>query len=145
LGSRNYKKRQKMKLVIDTNILFSFFNENSFTKKLITNPSLNLISPEFSLTKLKKYSELIIKKSKISKKTFEHFLKDLKTFTKFINNKIYLKYLDNAQRIAPDEKDKDFLALSLKENCPLWSNDKELKKQSKIKVFSTKELIELLF
>ncbi len=134
-----------MKLVIDTNILFSFFNENSFTKKLITNPSLNLISPEFSLTELKKYSELIIKKSKISKRTFEHSLKDLKTFTKFINNKIYFKYLKDAQRIAPDEKDKDFLALSLKENCPLWSNDKELKKQSKIKVFSTKELIELLF
>ena len=134
-----------MKLVIDTNILFSFFNESSFTKKLITNPSLNLISPEFSLTELKKYSELIIKKSKISKRTFEHSLKDLKTFTKFINNKIYFKYLKDAQRIAPDEKDKDFLALSLKENCPLWSNDKELKKQSKIKVFSTKELIELLF
>ena len=53
-----------MKFVVDTNILFSFFNKESFTKKIIINPSLDLISPDFAISELKKYSKLIIEKLK---------------------------------------------------------------------------------
>lgn len=134
-----------MKLVVDTNILFNFFNKESFTRRLIIDSSLNLISSKFAIKELKKYSKLITEKSKIPKKTFENSLKNLETFVKFIDSKNYSKHLDKAIEISPDKKDKDFLALCLKENCPLWSNDKILKNQNKVKVFSTKEIIELLF
>jgi predicted nucleic acid-binding protein len=44
----------------------------------------------------------------------------------------------------PDPDDIDFTALALKLDCPLWSNDKELKQQTVVKVFSTSELISFL-
>ena len=37
----------------------------------------------------------------------------------------------------------DFFALALEKECPIWSNDKELKQQQVVKVLTTKEVIEL--
>lgn len=38
----------------------------------------------------------------------------------------------------------DFFALALKLNCPIWSNENLHKKQSKVKIYSTSELIKEL-
>jgi len=35
-----------------------------------------------------------------------------------------------------------YIALALKLNCPIWSNDTDLKQQDRIKVYNTKELLE---
>ena len=40
--------------------------------------------------------------------------------------------------------DIDFLALALKLKLPVWSNDSHLKKQSKVIVYSTSELLKSL-
>ena len=130
-----------MRLVVDTNILFSFFNKNSFTRRLLENPNFNLISPEYSLEEIKKYSNLITSKTKISEKRFKESLRELKKIVKFIPQKRYLKFLRIAGEISPDFYDKDFLALCLKENSVLWSNDKILKNQNKVKVLSTEEIL----
>lgn len=46
--------------------------------------------------------------------------------------------------MIPDKDDVDFVALALKLNLPLWSNDSRLKEQSLVKVLSTRELVEIL-
>jgi len=38
-----------MEFVVDTNVLFTFFWEGSFTKKLLVKQELELFSPEFAL------------------------------------------------------------------------------------------------
>ncbi len=134
-----------MKLIMDTNILFSYFKEDSFTKKLINNTFFKLISPDYALIELEKYSKLIMKKNKISKNKFNVLLKSLKQIIEFIPQKKYLQFLSTAEQISPDIKDKDFLALSLKENSILWSNDSLLKNQNKVKILSTEEIIKFLF
>ena len=134
-----------MKFVIDTNMLFSFFKPDSFTKKLINNSFFELISPDYALIELKKYANLIIKKNKISKNKFNEYLNSLKQTVKFLPQKDYTKFLSNAKEITPDIKDADFLALCLKENSILWSNDNLLKNQDKVKVLSTEEIVRLIF
>ena len=57
-----------MKIVVNTNILFSFFWQKSLTRKLLITSSLDLISPEFALFEIEKYSQDIIEKIKITKK-----------------------------------------------------------------------------
>jgi predicted nucleic acid-binding protein len=42
-----------------------------------------------------------------------------------------------------DPKDIDYVALAYKLNCPLWTNDKNLKKLNSIKVFSTEDLLKI--
>ena len=48
--------------------------------------------------------------------------------------------MDEAKKLSPDPKDTEYLALALKLNCAFWSNDKKLKTQNKIKVYSTEDL-----
>ena len=132
-----------MKLVVDTNVLYSYFWKISRTKDLIINPNLELFAPEFALEEINKYNEDIIKKAKITGSEFRLKRFDMAISVKFIPMEDYKNFLKNALVISPDSNDVDFLALALKLKIPIWSNDKELKKQWKIKVFSTKDILEL--
>lgn len=134
-----------MKVVIDTNILFSYFNEHSFTKKLIENSLFELISPEFALLELEKYKEIICEKAKVSFEEFTKRKENLKKTVAFLNKERYKDFLDQSQQISPDPDDADFFALAFFANTFLWSNDKLLKNQDKIPVLSTKEIIQNFF
>ena len=57
--------------------------------------------------------------------------------------------IENTKGLTAEEKEEllddiDFLALALKLKCLLWSNDKLLKEQSKVKVINTEEMISLV-
>jgi len=132
-----------MKLVADSNVLFTYFWKNSIARELFLNQDLELFSPQYSLNEIKKYSNEIIKKAKISKKEFTAALMELKTLVAFASLSEYSSFLKKAAELSPDKNDVDFVALSLKLNCAVWSNDKELAKGKGFKVLNTREIIEL--
>ena len=132
-----------MKFIADTNILFSYFWKNSITVSLIRNPNLKLISPEYALKEIEKYKQDIIKKTNISETTFNALKYELKLHIKFVPIKEYKEKLNKARKISPDPDDVDFFALAIKTKSPIWSNDKQLKKQEKILVISTDELLNI--
>lgn len=134
-----------MKLTVDTNILFSFFWDESFTKKLLTSRRFKLISPEFALTEINKYKNEIKEKTGINEREFIKRLNELKEYVSFVKRKEYSSYLKEAEKISPDKADAEFLALCIKENSVLWSNDSLLKTQDKIKVLNTEDIVNLLF
>ena len=132
-----------MKLVADSNVLFTYFWKNSIARELFLNQDLELFSPQYSLNEIKKYSNEIIKKAKISKKELTVALMELKTLVAFASLSEYSSFLKKAAELSPDKNDVDFVALSLKLNCAVWSNDKELAKGKGFKVLNTREIIEL--
>jgi predicted nucleic acid-binding protein len=133
-----------MRLVVNTNILFSFFNEKSKARELSTLPELELHSPSFSLEEIEKNKSKILKKFSLSEPQFSLIINLLRVVVKFAPKEEYSEFFHEAKEISPDPDDVDFFALALKLNCPIWSEDKLLKKQSRIKVFSTSDLTELL-
>lgn len=142
-----------MMLVVDSNILFTFFWETSVFRKLSVRQDILLVSPELSLEEINRNSSELAEKSGISKEEFGKLLKELKNLVEFVPTKEYSGFLKIAESLAsslPVEekneflKDIDFVALALKLECPLWSNDKLLKKQPKVEVFSTKEIIGII-
>jgi len=133
-----------MKLVVDTNILFSFFWEKSFTKRILTSNRFTLLTPDTAITELKKYAQEIIKKTGLSLQAFEKQMKLLKATIKIIPKKTLSDFIARADEISPDKDDAPFLALCLRENCVLWSNDALLKNQDKINVINTEEIINIL-
>ena len=130
-----------MKIVVDTNILFSFFWEKSLTKKLLLVSKFELIAPKIAIEEIKKYSNEIIKKT--GNENFKNDMNYLKKIVKFIDKKEYSEFIKESNEISPDKADAEFFALCLKHSCFLWSNDVALKKQDKVKVLSTKEVIEI--
>ena len=82
-----------MKLVVDANILFSFFKKESKTRKLITSFEIfELYTPLLGIKELFKNRREICRKSKISEADFEEAMEGLKLFV----------------GVVPDEEFKDF-------------------------------------
>lgn len=131
-----------MRLVDDTNILFSFFNEKSKAREYATLLSLELYSPNFALDELAEHKDEVLKRFSLSDMQFSLILKILQSIVNFVNIEEYKKYLIEGKEASPDPDDIDFFALAFKLGCDMWSNDAKLKKQSRVEVFSTKDLVE---
>src|SRR3989344_2749621 len=132
-----------MKLVLDTNKLFTFFWKGSLVKKL-SLAGHDLYSPKFALEELKKHKSEIIKKSSISSSTFNELLTDLQKAVKFVPLSEYADKISKAFLLLKKHpKDVDFLALALEIEASIVSNDKELSKQSVIDVYNKSKYSEL--
>lgn len=129
-----------MDLVIDANILFSVLIKSGKTEELILHEDIQVFAPEFIFKEFDKYTKLIMEKTGRSKEELEEILNVLKKKIKTIFNEETEKFIPEAQRICPDKNDVEYFALALKLHCLLWSQDKALKQQNVIKIYSTEEL-----
>ncbi len=135
-----------MILAIDANILFAIFSQKSFTRRFIilNRDILELYSPKFAIEEIEKYKQEIIEKFRLTEESFEVILSFMRNIIYFVDFDFYKEYIIEAKKISPDIKDVEYFALALKLKCPIWSNDKVLKNQTKVKILSTNELIEIL-
>ncbi len=130
--------------MVNTNVLFSFFGKSTTTRELIFLLSGRLVSPEFAVEELYKYKEVIMRKAKITPEEFEFFVSNLREHVMFVREDFYAEFIPIALEITPDKDDADFIALSLKVNAPLWSNDKRLKSVREVQVLTTGKLLKIL-
>jgi predicted nucleic acid-binding protein len=133
-----------MDLVVDANILFAALIKKGATSNLLFSNELHLYAPEFLLNEFEKYRDLIIEKTERPDIEFEELLSVYLRRINFVPTEEIVPYLTEARKISPDPNDAVYFAVALKVNASLWSNDSILKKQDKIKVYSTKELIKIV-
>lgn len=133
-----------MELVVDANILFAALIKESTTATLVFSPFLKLYAPDFVVEEFMKYAELIQKKMKRTNEEFVTIMHLLHQIITVVPEEEYAKWMEEAKEISPDEKDVMYVALALKLKCGIWSNDSRLKEQSKVHIYSTKEMVGLL-
>jgi len=131
-----------MILVIDANILFSALIKDSLTAELIFNEDLKLYTCEFIIEEFFKYEEEIMKKTHRTREQFITIMHQLKDIITVIPKEEYSHLIAEAERFSPDPKDVMYFALAMKLNGIIWSNDKLLKKQDKVKVYLTSEIMQ---
>ncbi len=133
-----------MDVVADTNVLFSFFNERSSVREISLSGVVLLYSPSFALAELERHKDDIMKRFSLDESRFNVAFGLLKSTVEFVPEEAYADAIPRAKDTSPDPDDVDFFALAIKLGLPLWSNDRKLKAQSDVRVFSTKELVALL-
>lgn len=133
-------------LIIDANILFSFFKSDSARRHLIEellNREYKLISPDFVFEELLQNKDKIMKFSKTNKSEFGFLLSLLKREIKTIPKSEYSGFLINSKEVSPHTKDDPYFALALAFNLPIWSDEEGFMRQSKVKIFNTSKLAKL--
>jgi len=135
-----------MKFVIDTNILFSAMVKKSITRKIILSDVFELYVPEYLFEEINKHKDLILRKAKISDRDFIALLTLFQKHMKIVKKEFYQDKIPIAEEVMEeiDITDSPFLALALALNCLIWSNDGHFKQQNLVKVYTTKEILELL-
>ena len=132
-----------MDLVVDANVLFSVLIKDSFAYSLLFSDKFHLFTSEYIFTELEKHKEELLKKTERTDEEFFRLVETLKRRINIIPLEELVPYVEEAGKITPDPDDMAYFALALKLNCAIWSNDKKLKEQNKIKVYNTHELSKL--
>ncbi|MBS3158184.1 hypothetical protein J4206_02765 [Candidatus Woesearchaeota archaeon] len=130
-----------MDLVIDANILFAALIKISTTSEFLFKHTL--YAPEFIFEEFEKYKDEIKRKTSRTEDDFNELFDLFERNVILIPKEEIAPFLKRAENISPDEKDIPYIALALKLNCAIWSNDKLLKKQDEVKIYSTEEIVRL--
>jgi len=130
-----------MKIVLDNNIFFSLMNPKSSNSYLFFSLRAKFLAPTYVKSELNKYKLECLIKSRLSEHEFEIRQTEVEFNMEFLKLLEYKNFLKKAKDSLPDPKDLPYLALALRLNCSIWSNDKHFKQQSLVKVFTTAELI----
>jgi len=137
-----------LKIVIDSNILFSALIKDSITRSIILDYEKQFLFPSYIFEEMEKHKTELLTKSKMKEKDFEELLRLLLQKVIIIPNEVLLHYRDEAYKIIKDidPDDVTFIACALAfSDSVIWSDDKRLKQQSKIRIITTNEMYTLIY
>tara|TARA_Y100000310_G_C20595802_1_gene770421 strand:+ start:428 stop:838 length:411 start_codon:yes stop_codon:yes gene_type:complete len=136
-----------MKIVIDSNILFSALIRDSLTRRLILDYEGLFLFPEFIFEEMEKHKNVLLNKSEMSEEDFFHLLQLILKKVTIVPNETLIPYRKEALEIVKniDLDDVLFFACALAfSDSIIWSDDKKLKNQDKIKVMKTSEIVKII-
>ena len=137
-----------MKIVIDSNILFSALIKDSITRRIILDYENQFLFPSYIFGEMEIHKTELLTKSKMKEKDFEELLSLLIRKVIIIPNELLLHYKKEAYQIIKDIDPDDviFIASALAfTDSVIWSDDKKLKQQSKIRIINTNEMYSLTY
>lgn len=133
-----------MDLIVDANILFTCALKDGMTAEMLFIDKLHLYTPEFIFEEFAKYREMLLERTERTEEEFERFLMILKKRIIVVPKEEYGLWNGPAKDVSPDPGDIAYFALALMIGGCIWSNDKRLKGQKRVPVYSTSELLAML-
>lgn len=120
-----------MKIVVDTNILFSaLLSKETPLRKYFFNKDYNFYTPNFVVVEIFKHKERIFKYAKSDESDVYEYLNSILKKLNFVNEEIIsIENRQEAFRLCADvdQDDIPFVALALELDALLWTGDKKLR------------------
>jgi len=134
-----------MQLVLDANILFRALIGKGKVLKILFSDKINLLAPEFLFEEFENNKSEIANKGKVSVLELKEILNLLKERIQIIPSEDISSLIKlKAKDISPHSKDEAYFAVALAFNVIIWSEEKSFKKQSEVKIYNTKDLVEAI-
>ncbi|HLD33334.1 MAG TPA: PIN domain-containing protein [Candidatus Nanoarchaeia archaeon] len=132
-----------MKLIVDTNRIIAALIKNSLCRHVITHTTTELFTVHLAIQEIDKYVPLIIDKSSLSESEIRIILDKILAKMIILDDSIINPHMPEAKKIMDkiDPADTPFIAAALAVKSDIWSDDTHFDKQSKIKIWKTKDLI----
>jgi predicted nucleic acid-binding protein len=132
-----------MQIVIDSNVLFSALIKDSFTRKTILEHDGFFLFPAYVFEELEKHKTELMEKSGMVPAEFNLLSQIILQKVLVVPNEVLNSHFNEAMSIIEeiDPDDAPFIACALAyPESVFWSDDKKLKKQSKVKVLNSQEI-----
>lgn len=135
-----------MRLVVNTNRVIAALIRDSTSRRIIFHLKAELIAIPLLKEEVLKHKFIILEKAGLSETTFDLILQRLYEKMVYLNEEILKEYREEAIKIMDkiDPDDTQFIAAALATNSDIWSDDQHFKKQRRVKVWTTKELVGFL-
>ena len=130
------------KLAADSNVILSAVICKA-ALQVFAQPEIELITTEFNLLEVEEYLPRLASKYGLNEKLLVWQFKMLPLDS--FSEKYYKSHFLQAQKLLGnrDPDDAHLVALALKEDIPIWSNDRDFEKLS-ISVYTTAQLLKIL-
>ncbi len=136
-----------MILIVDSNRVIAALMRDSSTRKVIMCPYFQFYAPDLLLHEIKKHKDIILEKSGLSDYEFHTVLNEIFDRITIVPRRDIAKHITVAHQIIghEDPNDVPFVALALTiPNDGIWTEDKHFRNQSKIKIWSTNQLLGII-
>lgn len=135
-----------MKVVIDTNVLMAGILKEGIVRKVLLSSDVDFYIPDGGLSEVEKHIPELMEKSKMSSSEIEQVILMLLEHIEIIPAEKVKEYFDEAVEIMRliHLNDAPFIAgaLAIKADG-IWSFDEHFKKQMKVRLLSTRNLLDL--
>ena len=116
------------------------------SEAILFSVKAELLAPEFMLAEFSNHRQEILAKTHRSEDEFDRLLSMFERRIKPVPQEEFKAFIPQAcEALQANIKDAPYVALALKCQGPIWSEDKALKEQSAVEVLNTEELYERLF
>lgn len=136
-----------MRLVVDTNRIIAALIRGFTARKILLSGKFELITIGLAKEEIEEHKAEILKRTKLTEDQLEGLLGLLFSKISVIGDALIKAKMSEAKSIMDgiDKDDTPFIAAALSiENDGIWSEDKHFKRQTKINVWKTEELLKLL-
>ncbi len=134
-----------MKIVVDTNRIIAALIKDGASRRILVEKGVKFISPDIIFDEIYKYEWEILEKANINHAEFEILLSLLINRITILSKEEYFNFLKESETLIEHKGDVPFLAAAISQKADgIWSDDGHFNRQTKIKIFSTKEMLEFL-
>ena len=138
-----------MELVIDANIIFAAFIKDSTTRRILltrTPVPLRLYTTPYILDEIYKYRKLLAEKTGLKEEVVAELALELLSASgiEIVKEEELSGFKNEAEQVSPRLNDAPYFAVALCKACGIWSNDKPIRKQGRVKILSTMDLLKVL-
>ena len=135
-----------MRLVLDTNVILKALIRDSVVRGMLLRPKHELLIPEYAIEETRRHLDVVAKKSGLTEEEIGQVLDMLLVKLEVVPAAKVTPKLGEAELVMStiDAGDVPFVAAAISARCDgIWSDDKHLRRQNKVKVWTTKEVAAL--
>jgi predicted nucleic acid-binding protein len=135
-----------LKFVLDTNVILKALIKDSVVRGILLRSSHEFLVPEHAIDETRKHLGTIVEKAGLSESEINSVIDVLLVGIKVVpDEKVMSKWKEAEGLMAEvDVGDVPFVAAAMSVRCDgIWSDDKHLRRQDKIRVWTTKEIVGL--
>jgi predicted nucleic acid-binding protein len=135
-----------LKFVLDTNVILKALIKDSVVRGILLRSSHEFLIPEHAIDETRKHLGTVAEKSGLSASEINSVIGTLLVSIKVVPaEKVVSKWKEAEDIMARvDMGDVPFVAAATSVSCDgIWSDDKHLRRQDKVRVWTTKEIVGL--
>ena len=136
-----------MRIVVDTNRILSALLKEGTDRKIISSQNIDFFSLGYALDEIENHMDYIIGKSGLPKENVDTLLNLIMEKIDIVPHEEIEAKMNEAMEIIEkiDQKDAPILACALAiQNDGIWSEDKHLHKQKRVKAWHSEDLLEYI-
>ncbi len=130
-----------MQLVVDSNIIIAALIRHGDTARVVFSDNVSLVAPELLFEEVESHISRISEASGLGGQELAGLFSILRRVVDVLPSEKFSDFMKEANALAHDKDDTEFLAVGMALDIPVWSNDKALKLQNRVKVLNTAELM----